>query len=149
MELEYIHCGKKTERIEPSTHQAVEPIETTPKQQDVSTSSAPAESRSTIAPGTPVQCPASARVFGSAMAADSDVEGVHSYENMRKELFLREEDSAGPSLMAEVNLSPPFKNNNLRKLCTPSSVETFLVSSKELIFFLPPSFATWAFPLPF
>ncbi|KMT11699.1 hypothetical protein BVRB_5g106350 isoform B [Beta vulgaris subsp. vulgaris] len=106
LELEYIHCGKKTERIEPSTHQAVEPIETTPapgKQQDVSTSSAPAESRSTIAPGTPVQCPASARVFGSAMAADSDVEGVHSYENMRKELFLHEEDSAGPSLMAEMD----------------------------------------------
>uniref|UniRef100_A0A803L5W9 Sister chromatid cohesion 1 protein 2 n=1 Tax=Chenopodium quinoa TaxID=63459 RepID=A0A803L5W9_CHEQI len=108
LEPEVICCEVMKERTEPSSSHAIEPIEITQapvKQQDAATSSAPADSRSTIAPGTPIQCPNSARVFGSFRGADSDGEGAHSYENRRLEVSVHDgaEDSCGPSLLAEMN----------------------------------------------
>lgn len=71
------------------------------------TPSAPIDSRSTIAPGTPVRCPTSGRVFGNFRGADSDGEVAQWYENMRKGSAVHDEaeDSCGPCLIAEVNLS--------------------------------------------
>ncbi|KAL2901496.1 Sister chromatid cohesion 1 protein 2 [Bienertia sinuspersici] len=109
VELQYIHSEKKRERTEPSTSQAVEHIQTTPapqKQQDAVAPIAPADSsRSIIAPGTPVQCPTSARVFGRTRAVDSDGEGVqcvYAHDNM-KELSVHEEENFEPNLMAEMD----------------------------------------------
>lgn len=72
----------------------------------MNTNAPPSESRSTIAPRTPVLCPTSARVFATNRAVDSDGEDVHFHENMRMEFSVHEEDHLRPSLMAEVNLSP-------------------------------------------
>ncbi|CAO2819558.1 unnamed protein product [Amaranthus hypochondriacus] len=110
--LEDVHCGKKaesTELLNASVQLTVKTFETTQapgEQHDaVNTNAPPSESRSTIAPGTPVLCPTSARVFATDRAADSDGEDVHFHENMRMEFSVHEEDHLRPSLMAEMDVN--------------------------------------------
>ncbi|KAK9698914.1 hypothetical protein RND81_08G140300 [Saponaria officinalis] len=103
MELETIHC-KKTTETQPSFNAALEPVETTPvpgKLQPAASPRTPGDSRA-LAPGTPVRCSTAARVFGNARGADSDGEGVQSYDNVKRDFVLKEEDS-GPKLMDEMD----------------------------------------------
>jgi len=70
----------------------------------------PTNSRSTIAPGTPVLCPVSARIFASSRGGDSDGEGpFHLYENVRKEPSMHEEEDSVPNLVVEVSFLPEFE----------------------------------------
>ncbi|KAL9231206.1 hypothetical protein vseg_006462 [Gypsophila vaccaria] len=103
VELENVCCKKKTETQQPIVV-AVEPVETTQvpaKPQPVVSPTTPGDSRA-LAPGTPVRCSTSARVFGNARGADSDGEGAQSSNNLKRDFVLEEED-LGPKLMDEMD----------------------------------------------
>ncbi|KAH9611495.1 hypothetical protein KSS87_013628, partial [Heliosperma pusillum] len=103
MEFKTIHCRKKTE-TQPSLEPEAEPDETMriPGKMQVAVSPrTPADSRSVLAPGTPVRCSTSARVFGNPKGDDSDGEGTRPYDNNMIREDVREEDP-GPRLMDEV-----------------------------------------------
>ncbi|XP_074317803.1 sister chromatid cohesion 1 protein 2 [Silene latifolia] len=115
MEFKTIHCRKKTE-TQPTFEPEAEPDETMqiPGKMQVAVSPrTPADSRSVLAPGTPlasgthlapgtpVRCSTSARVFGNRKGEDSDVEGIHSYDNIMREAVC--EEDPGPRLMDEMD----------------------------------------------
>ncbi|KAJ8434182.1 hypothetical protein Cgig2_004653 [Carnegiea gigantea] len=134
VELQQTNCRKKDKGTEPSLRVAA-PIGITEltevpgdKRQDVVAPRTPTNSRSTIAPGTPVLCPVSARVFASSRGGDSDWEGpLHSYENARKESSMLEEEDLGPNLMDEMDCPPEpdmFSCNVLVKFIVENSTRT-------------------------
>lgn len=105
MELQHVRSKERTEKNEPSSSAATKAVETvaTLKLPDAVSPRTLVDSRSTLAPGTPVRGPTSARVFESSRTADSDGEDpFHSYENVRKDVSVHGEEDHGPNLMDEM-----------------------------------------------
>ena len=106
MQHVYNETTEKTKPYSCPTAEPVQTVEGVSKLHDGGSPRSPAESRLAIAPGTPVRHPASAKLFASPRAADSDGENPENLcENVRKEPSVHEdEEDHSAILMDEVQL---------------------------------------------